>query len=588
MKIKFSFVLLLVTALFAASCTSEREATAEEGFLRLDINTLTSTITRASVPANYDAKTLSVRILDSNNTVIMSTDDVENDDKFQGNIGLKEGEYTVVASSAGWDGSDSAFDAPYYAGQTKVTITAKTLTRAKLTLTLANVKVTVKFDQNLKLYFKEANCFVSSAMQGVATQKFDWNTTASAYFPVDALQFLLTVKNMSDNEYMMSRVVSDVKARDHYIINYKIADSGSMGGVSVSVDDATQSYTFNIEIPRKSSTSLMTRAANAWTTYADLTSAVVSKTKDFDIANMKMQYRLKTAEEWTDIPATDLTAEAGDVYTYRLRGLQPGKTYVYRLNYEDNEGTTNSNEVDFTTEEETQIENASFENWYQSGGAWYPGAQGVDYWSSSNPGSASMGANVTTSTTEMVHSGTYAAKLATKYVIIKMAAASMFTGKFNGLIGTSGARLDWGVPFTSRPKALKGFLSFIPGAVNRVSSSAPADAAAKGETDACQIFCALLREPMKVGGNAEDGDYKKSTTINWQTDPRVIAYGEITRNTSNEGEWEEFTIPLQYHVTNVRPKYLLIVCSANKWGDYFHGCDSNVLYLDDFSFDYSE
>ena len=33
---------------------------------------------------------------------------------------------------------------------------------------------------------------------------------------------------------------------------------------------------------------------------------------------------------------------------------------------------------------------------------------------------------------------------------------------------------------------------------------------------------------------------------------------------------------------------MLIVVSANKWGDYFHGCDSNVLYVDDFSFDYAE
>ena len=57
---------------------------------------------------------------------------------------------------------------------------------------------------------------------------------------------------------------------------------------------------------------------------------------------------------------------------------------------------------------------------------------------------------------------------------------------------------------------------------------------------------------------------------------------------SPAGTWQELNIPLTYHSTTQQPAYMLIVVSANKWGDYFHGCDSNVLYVDDFSFDYAE
>ena len=204
--------------------------------------------------------------------------------------------------------------------------------------------------------------------------------------------------------------------------------------------------------------------------------------------------------------------------------------------YDDGQTSVNSNEMTFTTEETTQIENSSFENWYKDGKSWMPNAQNSTYWSTSNPGSTSMGEqyNVTTQSTDFYHSGASSAKLGTKYVVIKLAAASLFTGEFHGLIGTSGAKLKWGVPFTSRPSSLKGFLSYTGGNVNRTGKDLPSTAPASGSPDACQLFCALLTEPLYVGGNATASangiNYEKSTIIDWQNDPRIIAYGEIIRS----------------------------------------------------------
>ena len=76
-----------------------------------------------------------------------------------------------------------------------------------------------------------------------------------------------------------------------------------------------------------------------------------------------------------------------------------------------------------------------------------------------------------------------------------------------------------------------------------------------------------------------------STFPNWQTDSRVIAYGAITQKTTQDG-WVEFTIPLDYHNTTLQPKYIIIVASASKYGDYFHGSGNSILYLDDFELVY--
>ncbi|MEG0701858.1 MAG: PCMD domain-containing protein, partial [Muribaculaceae bacterium] len=39
-------------------------------------------------------------------------------------------------------------------------------------------------------------------------------------------------------------------------------------------------------------------------------------------------------------------------------------------------------------------------------------------------------------------------------------------------------------------------------------------------------------------------------------------------------------INLDYRATNRIPKYLVIVCSASKYGDYFTGGSGSVFYLD--------
>ena len=79
-----------------------------------------------------------------------------------------------------------------------------------------------------------------------------------------------------------------------------------------------------------------------------------------------------------------------------------------------------------------------------------------------------------------------------------------------------------------------------------------------------------------------------TTSLDWENDPRVVAYGQMTKNTTTNGSWEEFNIPLIYHSTTTKPTHLIIVSSASKWGDYFYGSDSSVLHLDDFELVYGD
>ena len=67
--------------------------------------------------------------------------------------------------------------------------------------------------------------------------------------------------------------------------------------------------------------------------------------------------------------------------------------------------------------------------------------------------------------------------------------------------------------------------------------------------------------------------------------PEIIAYGAL--------EWGEtisdyipFEIELEYRDTARRPRYIVIVSSASKYGDFFTGGEGSVLCVDDFKLHY--
>lgn len=585
----------LFLGMMVASCTQDIDLDTNQGYLSLRINSLTSTNeagTRAAAPEDYAPKTLRVEIKDQNGKVVKSTDDFANDNSFQGNIKLNVGTYTIVAHSANWDGSGSGFDTPYYYGSTAVKVQSQSLVKANVICTQANVKLTVNYDNEFATSFKSAVTTIESAVSGVSPLQFVMNeTTKSGYIPVGNFEAKLDVVNFSNVSNSLTRAFNDVKARDHYILNFKLAQSGFLGdgtgaGVKVEVDESTNTYTYTFEVPRKSAISLVTRAANAWSTFAYLSASVTAKTESFDNTGLVIDWRSVGATEWNVIDNSALTVDATDNVTATLKGLSPKTSYEYRLRYVKGDTEVLCDPVVFTTESQKTLYNGGFEHWHQSGNPWYPNEQGVKFWDTSNPGSTSISAsyNVTTRTESPKRSGSYAAKLESTKVIIKFAAASMYTGEFGKVDGTKGAILDWGTPFTDRPTALKGFMQYHPQAVDNVGKNLPAAAPAKGQPDICSIYIALLSDIIVVNNT------DVSLLPNLLTDSRVIAYGALPDNqcVATGDSWKEVNIPLEYRDINKKPSYLLVVFSASKYGDYFHGAKGSTLYLDDFSLEYGD
>lgn len=293
------------------------------------------------------------------------------------------------------------------------------------------------------------------------------------------------------------------------------------------------------------------------------------------------KYKAQSETEWQ---TTGEVSFDGNNASIDIKGLTPGTTYDYMFCQGDVEGDV----LSFTTEAATVLHNGNLDLWTKSGDTWYPGSpeeagNTTSFWNTSNPGtSQGIGAiggalNPTTGVGSPVHtSGGMAAELKSAYKVIAFAAASLYTGNFAGLDGTS-ANMEFGKPFTARPITLHGFYKYIPKVINCVDRKPEGVEIIKNQTmDQCAIFIALATKSFTFN-NSKEEEY-----IDYENDPAIIAYGEIASGAATEGDsYVEFNIPLIYKSLTEKPSHIIIVCSASKYGDYMTGGEGSTLWLDD-------
>ena len=602
-------ILLIASTLFFFACQQEENlAGGATGYLRLTVNEDMSTNSRADVPEGYKPEQIAVQIVNAEGETVEETEDwILWQNK---SIELPVGTYTIKASSNGWDGQAAGFNIPYYTGSKEVTIAADKEVNETITCTLANVKVTVNFDKALLTKVRSVaatvdNDTVSNGTSATYRLAFESTESRSAYFPVSRLFANITVVNNEGVSNSMRKELTDaegnpVKARDHFILNIKESGTGE-SGISVTVDPTTHEYSYTFNVSTKP-TSGATMSAGAWDRLAYLQATNVVPGTGVSTEGMKFQYReasetavLAETDEasWTDV----VTTTEENKYTAMLSGLTAETAYEYRLVNGNGDVISTQSFTTSAADAQTALYNGGFELWSQNGQTVYPENESsagntTSFWNTSNPGtSQGLGAiggavNPTTGITSPVVSGTYAAKLQSTNKLSVFAAASLYTGKFQGLSGMS-ANMEFGQPFTSRPIALHGYYQYTPQKINHVDRTPDGVTITNGETmDECSIFIALAKKSFTFNNKKEE-EY-----IDYEGDDNIIAYGALpsgaaTNETANNG-YKEFTIPLQYKESQFgeTPTHIIIVCSASKYGDYMTGADNSLLYLDDFSLIY--
>jgi hypothetical protein len=240
------------------------------------------------------------------------------------------------------------------------------------------------------------------------------------------------------------------------------------------------------------------------------------------------------------------------------------------------------------------IPNDSFEEWdtYSAStmlgtkNVVFPGTGERSFWDSGNEGAATANMTLTNKSTDMVHSGTYSARLASSKAFGMLAAGNVFVGSYVKTDGTNGVlSLGRDMGFSTHPSKVAVYVNYRPGTVDIIKSGNEDYLDfTTGENDHGQIYIAIVDEPIDIRTNPNN---QKLFDPN---DSHVIAYGQITwkDNYGEDGQLQRIEIPFTYYdrANTTRATYLVVTCCASKFGDFFSGSSSSVLYLDDFELVY--
>lgn len=318
---------------------------------------------------------------------------------------------------------------------------------------------------------------------------------------------------------------------------------------------------------------------------------------DESIENPTLQYRAVGSPTWE---SKSLSATRSASKSVILSGLTPATKYEYRVVAgvkTDGKYEFESAVMNFETESIFQIPNSSFEDWstYEvktmlgaTKKVSLPGDTGnklTSFWGSGNEGGATANLTLTDKSIDMRHSGEYSVRLASNKAMGIIAAGNIFIGHFVGIEDTTNGVLSLGREYNgSHPTKVKVYANYRPGGSVIADSKDSHVEITEGGTDHGQIYIALTDEPIEIHTSS------KKLKLFDPNDTHVLAYGQVTWKEAfgPDGQLQMLEIPFEYNnrAKSKRPTHLVIVASASKFGDYFCGSASSVMYLDDFELVY--
>lgn len=326
---------------------------------------------------------------------------------------------------------------------------------------------------------------------------------------------------------------------------------------------ADYSYEWSVFVYKTEAKTTLTASA-----FPHTVDAIVTGTKPADEV-FKLEYREEKSSSWKTCPTSAVTTK-GVNYEAKISGLSPETKYVFRATA----GSQSTSENSFTTTAAIQLENSSFDLWHVKNSKLYnPWAEdGASFWDTGNKGATTVGASNSVPSEDTSTGSGFSACLQSKFIVIKFAAGNIFTGQYKRTDGANGV-LEFGRPFSAFPSKLSFDYKYQSELINRIGSSSYENL--KGQPDECMIYIALTDwdQPLEIRTNPSN------LSLFDKNDPHIIAYAEMVRSQS-QSSWTPETLNLQYRAQDRTPKYILVVCSSSRYGDFFTGGEGSTLFVD--------
>ena len=519
----------------------------------------------------------------------------------------------VVAGEAAKETpAPASFENKSYKGSKEFTITAGNVTNVEVVAGLNNAVTNISFDQTVAENFNEGYTFTIGLDADDAATQLVYNASNSGsegYFIVAGLDepsFTWTFSGVlakDGSAFTKTGVIEDVVPGKLYKMNLKYTIKDGDLEFTLVVDYSTDIVDDTIIFEPVSTGLALTPVYEIWAAHA----TVYADVDPNENAGATVQFAYSTDGGSTWEYADGVNYGEG-VWKADLTGLTPSTEYTYALAIN---GEHVGNPLTFTTEAAPKLPNASFEYVSKVSGKDYykfydPNCGVADgsymFWGSGNGegsegvnGSANMGIVITTIDTGDKIDGNQSVLCQNNSIVGMLTAGNLFTGQFAGLVGTSGGKVNFGRPWTSRPSALKIWAKYTTGQINILKNENLG--VSKSDYDRAQIKVAIGTWDYKKYGGTKDSPVHVNTTdastfVDFYTDESTIANGDLiiyndgyminngAKVTATTSGWIEYTIPLDYRQFTTYPTHIVISCATSQFGDYFTGYDGGRLWID--------
>lgn len=437
-------------------------------------------------------------------------------------------------------------------------------------------------------------------------QDYQWKFVAERpverYFTIESQvgETIIDVPNHRAIAYASKTVnLSDVKVKSlklgpkgvsTYSLNIsdikKFVDAdGNSSPVEVEVRSFGDSEYWTLVVEH-SDISINVKSVNVWTKEVYLTAVGVEGQDN------GFRYRVVGASGWETVDGDALTMEGGQ-FTAHITSLQPATTYEFYAYT----GGDMTDVQQFTTDPDRQFPNNSFEHFSKVTDAtyykWYdPSCSDPDsreiWWACGNgegkdgvAGTGTLGIVLTYPDGDDKADGDWSVRCESKNFVGILACGNLFTGRFAEIIGTTGGSVNYGRPWTTRPKALKIWVKYQCGKIDLVGKRPVGDNTQMGDNDRCEIAISVGNwDYRKMGGVPDSPVYVNTTAGIYYTSKSqgVIGFGHFVANESFD--WQQIEIPLEYKSLTERPTHIIVTCAASYLGDYLTGSSQTKLWVD--------
>lgn len=240
------FCLCLLTIWTIGFTACQDEYSEPTGFLYLNVEEDATLLTKAAVVD----ESLQVAIVKADGDTLKVYQDYLREVKGERLI-LPVGTYTVAVSS-NHDGK-AHWETPFYAGSEEVTVKQGEIANVKVTCTIANTKVSVKYADTMREYFSDYQTTVSNGSGELVYTRDEYR---SGYFAPEKLTVQLDLVNRDGNHFSLKRVYPDVQPQSHYTFAFKLntegeGDTDAGMDMDVSIDTEHNEIIFPIYIKQE-------------------------------------------------------------------------------------------------------------------------------------------------------------------------------------------------------------------------------------------------------------------------------------------------------------------------------------------------